>query len=199
MLSRLFKQLAHMRASPADTPEASRPLKLHIGGRTPHPDWKIVDVKAGEHTDYVGSCTDLTQFADGSVAEIYASHVLEHLGYQKDLPRALAEFRRVLVPDGLLRVSVPDLTTLCQLFLSGELDTAARFHVMRMMFGGQLDDADFHLVGLNEEFLAYYLRRAGFVDVRRVESLGLFQDSSVLVFAGRPISLNMVGHAPASC
>ncbi|MDZ4254225.1 MAG: selenocysteine-specific translation elongation factor, partial [Sulfuritalea sp.] len=39
---------------------------------------------------------DLGRFASGSVEEIYGSHVLEHLSYVKDLPRALAEWHRVL-------------------------------------------------------------------------------------------------------
>lgn len=169
----------------------SAALRLHIGGKTPHPDWTIVDVLPGPHVKHVVSCTDLSAFGDATVAEIYASHVVEHLGYQADLMKALQEFHRVLVPQGLLRVSVPDLRILCGLFLDPALDGQERFHVMRMMFGGQMDAADFHRVGLTDEFLAGYLAAAGFGDIRRVESFGLFEDSSATQFKGRPISLNL--------
>jgi predicted SAM-dependent methyltransferase len=125
------------------------------------------------------------------VAEIYVSHVLEHLGYQSELARTLDEFHRVLKPGGVLRASVRDLSTLCALFVDPGLQSAERFHVMRMMFGGQLDRFDFHKVGLSEEFLAGYLTSAGFTQVERVDAFGLFEDSSSIVFKGRPISLNI--------
>ena len=48
-------------------------LRLHIGGRTPRAGWKILDVNPGPHVDFVGNCRDLSRFADGSVAEVYAS------------------------------------------------------------------------------------------------------------------------------
>jgi predicted SAM-dependent methyltransferase len=168
------------------------PLRLHIGGKTPHPDWTIVDVLPGPHVAHVGSCTDLSAFGDDTVAEIYASHVLEHLGYQSELMHALREFHRVLAPNGLLCVSVPDLRVLCGLFVEPELDAQERFHVMRMMFGGQLDAADFHKVGLTEEFLSQYLAATGFSDIRRVERFGLFEDSSTIVFKGRLVSVNLI-------
>ena len=197
MLGTLIRNLLKPRhAAVATAPRGHGPLRLHIGGREKHPDWRIVDVIPGEGVDYVRSCTDLAVFGDGTVAEIYASHVIEHLGYQRDLARALKEFHRVLEPGGRLRVSVPDLQTLCELFLDPALDANARFHVMRMMFGGQTDEADFHHVGLTEEFLAEFMRRAGFVGIERVQNFGLFEDASALVFGGRPISLNVTAQKP---
>lgn len=50
-------------------------------------------------------------FAAGSVEVIYSSHMLEHLGRQQ--ARAfLAEVRRVLVPGGIVRLALPDLSLL---------------------------------------------------------------------------------------
>ena len=122
--------------------------------------------------------------------------MVEHLGYQRDLGNALREFNRVLVPGGTLRVSVPDLTTLCELFVHPGLDGKSRFKIMRMMYGGQSDEADFHYVGLTHEFLAEYLEGAGFTAVERVEDLGLFEDTSRLKVAGRLISLNVIARKP---
>jgi predicted SAM-dependent methyltransferase len=193
MLGSFVKNLLRSHTPPAERVAASgTPLRLHIGGKERHPDWKIVDVVPGEHTDYVRSCTDLSLFASGSVAEIYASHVLEHLGYRRDLPAALREFHRVLAPGGMLRASVPDLSRLCAIFLDPALSDVNRRVVMGFMYGAQSDAADFHYVGLYEELMTALLREAGFTDVRRVDGFGLFQDSSCLVFKGRPISLNML-------
>ncbi len=191
MLLSLIKNLVRPRIK-----QHASPLRLHIGGQVPHADWKILDVQRGPHVDYVGHCGDLSAFDDDSILEIYASHVLEHLGYVKELPLALREFHRVLAPGGTLRISVPDLAALCELFTDPALDFAERFHVMRMMFGGQFDKADFHYAGLNEEFLRDYLRDAGFVDIARKDKFGLFDDTSNLVFRDRPISLNVAARKP---
>jgi len=66
-----------------------------------------------------------------------------------------------------------------------------------MIFGGHVDKTDYHLVGLNEEFLNDLLRVAGFVGMRKVDGFGLFDDSSSLTLKDVPISLNMVCTKPA--
>ena len=61
-----------------------------------------------------------------------------------------------------------------------------------MLFGGHIDKHDYHLVGLNEEFLTGFLIACGYVKIRRVPELGLFDDTSRMSFKGVPISLNMI-------
>jgi predicted SAM-dependent methyltransferase len=172
-------------------------MKLHIGGQTRNSDWKIFNINPGPEVDFTGDCRDLSQFADGSIDTIYASHVLEHIPYQKDLPKTLVEWRRALRPGGTLMVSVPDLEILCRLFLHPKLSAENRFQIMRMMFGGQIDAHDFHYVGLTLEFLGDYLAKAGFDEISRVESFGLFEDTSVLKVGGIPISLNVTAKKPS--
>lgn len=166
-------------------------LRLHIGGEVPKPGWKIFNVEPGAHVDFTGTCTDLSRFESGTVDEIYVSHVLEHLGYLDEMPQALKEFRRVLKAGGRLLLSVPDLEVLCRLFLDDRLDLEKRFHVMRIMFGGQMDPHDYHKAGMTWDFMADYLTVAGFRDIERVERFDLFKDSSTLIVEGVAISLNM--------
>jgi predicted SAM-dependent methyltransferase len=172
-------------------PTSSKPIRLHIGGVEPRAGWSILNVQPGPHVDYIGECTDLSRFVDGSIDEVYASHVYEHLGYQQELPLALSEIHRILKPGGLLRIAVPDLDILCQLFVHPSLSLQDRFHVMRMIFGGQMDLFDFHKVGLNWLILCDFLDKAGFTSARRIESFGLFEDCSTIKFAGHSISLNV--------
>lgn len=167
-------------------------IKLHIGGEEARPGWTILNIQDGPEVDAIADCRDLSQFEDGAVAEIYASHVFEHLGYLEDLPKALSECSRILSPGGKLRISVPDFETLCRLFLNPQLDTKQRFAVMRIAFGGQTNPYDYHMIGLTLEFLDDYLKVAGFLSVDRVETHDLFEDSSNLEIGGVPISLNVV-------
>lgn len=168
------------------------PLRLHIGGEEPKDGWTILNVQEGPHVDALGDCRDLSSYGDGSVAEIYASHVFEHLGYLDDLPKALAECHRVLSSGGKLRISVPDFETLCRLFLHPKMDMEQRFAIMRIAFGGQTDAFDFHMVGLTLEFLEDYLSVAGFSTVERIEKHDQFEDSSTLEIGGVQISLNVI-------
>ncbi len=166
-------------------------MNLHIGGTERKDGWKILSAQPGPHVDYVGDIRDLSRFGDSSIENVYASHVLEHVG-QSDVRPVLHGIRRTLVPGGKFQVSVPDLDVLCHLFISPRATVQVKWHAMRMMFGGQVDAYDFHYIGFNEQFLRTLFAEVGFSDVRRVTSLGLFQDSSELAPYGFPISLNMI-------
>jgi predicted SAM-dependent methyltransferase len=166
-------------------------IKLHIGGWEKYEGWTILDALPGPHVDHIGNCNDLSFLADGSCSDIYASHVLEHLGYNGEIQKTLSGFYRVLEPGGRIRVSVPDLETLCRIFLHPSLDAAGRFHVMRMMFGGRTTEYDVHYSGLTMEFLGNFLNDAGFKRIMRVEEFGLFNDISKLRLGDTLISLNI--------
>jgi len=166
-------------------------MNLHIGGAVPRPGWKILNIAPGPGVDYAGDLRDLSQFQDASLDNVYASHVLEHIPQAQVLP-ALAGIHRVLRRHGNLMLSVPDLAALCRLYLEPGASAAIRWHAMRMMFGGQTDAHDFHYVGFDEESLARLLAEAGFIDVHRVDSFGLFSDTSAYRPYGVAISLNLL-------
>jgi predicted O-linked N-acetylglucosamine transferase (SPINDLY family)/predicted SAM-dependent methyltransferase len=172
------------------------PRRLHIGGKTAATGWEILNAIAAPGVDHLGNANDLSRFPDGTFDTIYASHVVEHFDYQKELGKTLTEWQRVLKPGGSILVSVPDLEVLAGLLLDKSLTPVERFMVMRMMFGGHMDDYDYHYVGLTEEFLRYYLTGAGFDGIQRVESFGHFEDTSELKLRGRSISLNVRATKP---
>jgi predicted SAM-dependent methyltransferase len=167
-------------------------IKLHIGGKEPHPDWKILDIEARPEVDFVCDAANLEQFADNSVAAIYASHVLEHFfyGLGNELINTLTEWHRVLEPGGKLYISVPDLRTLCWLYLNPNLMPLERHHLMRIMFGGQTNEFDVHKVGFDVDILALYLQEVGFQEYETVAEFGWFNDCSGLRILDTLISLN---------
>jgi len=139
----------------------------------------------------------LSLFEDNTFAEIYASHIVEHFDYQGELTNTLKEWNRVLICGGRVYVSVPNMDVLAKLLLSGnKLTFDERFFVMRMLFGGHVNEHDYHVVGLNEEFLTHFLLNSGYVNIKRVENFGLFDDASSMTFKGVPISLNVIAEKP---
>lgn len=172
-------------------------IKLNVGGWQAAEGWTILDVNPGAHVDHVGDVRDLSFLASQSCSEVYASHVLEHLGYQQEIPDVMLEFHRILKPGGRLRISVPDLETLCELFLETGLKSRDKFEIMRMMFGGQMDAYDRHLTGMSFQILGDFMHHAGFAQINRVPSFGLFDDASEFRFKNIPISCNMQAIKPA--
>lgn len=100
--------------------------------------------------------------------------------------------RKKLKRAGKFYVSVPDLDILCHTFINPIVSPDIKYHVMRMMFGGQVDEYEVHFFGWNQLFLFDFLRQAGFSDASRVESFGLFNDTSDYRPYGFPISLNVI-------
>lgn len=166
--------------------------KLHIGGKAFHPEWEVLNAVPAKSVDHVGDAKDLSRFGDETFSEIYASHVLEHFDYVSELDAVLKEWARVLQPGGKLYISVPDMDKLANLFLmKDKLNLQERFHVMRMMFGGQTSAYDYHKVGFNREILETFLIKAGFINLRVVDDFGIFKDTSTMKFHDVPISTNI--------
>ena len=169
-------------------------MKINIGGKEKKEGWKILNIQDEEHVDFHGDISDLSQFENGSVEEIYASHVVEHVDQNK-IKETLKGIHRVLKNGGKFYVSVPDMEILCRIFMSKEAPKKAKFHAMRMMFGGQIDEYDYHYFGWNYEFLHDYLTEAGFKKIEKVKSFSLFNDTSDYApYNDVPISLNVIAY-----
>lgn len=186
-------------ASPAlGSARASQPgelLRLNLGGAGEGfregkiEGFKTVDLRQAEGVDYVCDASDLSQFSDGSVHEIYASNILEHFPIPKTVP-VLQEWRRVLAKGAKLWISVPDFDASVRLYLRLGLQPWVQY----LIWGDQKHPLNYHYINFTWPHLAHCLHKAGFTEFRRVQNLpyGL-QDASVLVdnVDGKPISLNV--------
>ena len=47
-------------------------MKLHIGGWEAKEGWKILNIQKRDNVDFVGDISDLSQFKDNSISEVYA-------------------------------------------------------------------------------------------------------------------------------
>lgn len=88
--------------------------------------WREIrlDIDASVKPDIIASMLDMGAVATASVDAVFSSHNVEHL-YPHEVPRALAEFRRVLRPDGIAVVTCPDLQSVAALIAQDKLDEPA--------------------------------------------------------------------------
>ena len=166
-------------------------MKLHIGGKQAKEGWTVFNIQKMDYVDIVGDIRDLSQFQDESLEIIYASHVLEHVS-QKEVLETLRGIHRVLKKEGTFYCSVPNMEVLAKLFLHEKLNLKQKWHVMRMIFGGQIDQNDFHYVGWTLEFAKSFFGSAGFKTIKCVDSFNLFDDTSNFKPYGVQISLNLI-------
>lgn len=121
-------------------------------------------------------------FKNNLFSAIYASHVLEHL-YLNKAQNLLKECFRVLKPNGVLRIMVPDLKEIVNNYLKNKNDLAASKMVEDLNFrnpsgvsGNFLykiyscyKDILPHKWMYDEKSLISYFKEAGFSDVKKME------------------------------
>lgn len=73
-----------------------------------------LDIDASVQPDIEGSMTDMAAVPSGLVDAVYSSHSIEHLVWH-DVPKALAEFLRVLKDTGFAVITCPDLQALASM------------------------------------------------------------------------------------
>jgi predicted SAM-dependent methyltransferase len=88
--------------------------------------WREIRLDADESVapDIVGTMTEMPSVPTAAVDAVFSSHGIEHL-YWHDVPRALAEFRRVLTDSGFVVVTCPDLQAAAKMIAEDRVfDTA---------------------------------------------------------------------------
>ncbi|HVZ93218.1 MAG TPA: hypothetical protein VG797_01785, partial [Phycisphaerales bacterium] len=66
-----------------------------------------------------------------------------------------------------------------------------RFNVQRMIYGGQVDEHDYHKSGYTFDILEAFLKIHKFSRITKVQEFGLFQDTTTMKYLGVRISLNV--------
>jgi SAM-dependent methyltransferase len=96
--------------------DAATYLNLGCGSRY-HPDWINIDIVPHGPEVIQHDLSRGIPLPDASCDVVYHAAVLEHMR-RSDAAAFLAECYRVLKPGGIMRVGVPDLEKICQLYLS---------------------------------------------------------------------------------
>jgi SAM-dependent methyltransferase len=101
-----------------------KPQKLHATFR--EPGWREIrlDIDPEAQPDIVTSMVSMPMVPTASVDAVWSAHNLEHL-FAHEVPRALAEFLRVLKPGGFALITLPDLQAISQLIADDKLDEPA--------------------------------------------------------------------------
>lgn len=130
-------------------------------------EWKCVDVcahyQAEEHYDFSEGIRE----PDSSVEKIWMGDSFEHVFHHK-AKHVLAECHRVLVPEGQLLLSVPDMEICMKRFLdSGGQDAKELIWGQQDELTGRNSFPDSHYNGFTERSLERMLLEVGFHDIRR--------------------------------
>lgn len=149
-------------------------IRLNLGaGKTPMEGYVNIDRKNGTEAYPL-------PYADNSVDEVRASHILEHFPHGEQ-PAILKDWVRVLKPGGVLKIAVPDIRKVAEMLTKNEPG-----HYQQWLYGSQTDGNDYHKCGYEQYGLAMEMKAAGLICVERWVSTE--QDCASL-----PISLNLQG------
>jgi predicted SAM-dependent methyltransferase len=165
------------RARVAELLRAGPDIKLDIGsgpikgGRG----WTTLDLN--DKADLYWDLREPLPFPDGSVAMIYSSHVLEHFFYP-ELMRLLHDCLRILKPQGVFSVCVPDASIYVRGYLEHESFDRGKFLVYApaLPSDSRMDILNYiaymaghHRYMFDAANLVAVLQRAGFDSVRQRE------------------------------
>ncbi|MEG4113924.1 MULTISPECIES: O-linked N-acetylglucosamine transferase family protein [unclassified Microcoleus] len=142
-LEQFYKQVVQERLKQQETVTSALPkalfqnssLKkiLHVGCGPYYPnslpetfptnEWQEVrlDIDPAVRPDIIGSIIDMSAVPSESVDALYSSHNVEHVYYHQ-VPLVLAEFHRVLKPEGFAMILVPDIEIVAEAVAKGNLE-----------------------------------------------------------------------------
>ncbi len=160
----------------ADPHQQTSTIRLNLGcGDKILPGYINVDVapsRSGRQPDVICDLRDLSTFADNSVDEVMAIHVVEHF-WRWEIEGVLREWVRVIKPGGLMVIECPNLITACELFIQDpekySSDTNIGQRTMWVFYGDPAwrDPLMVHRWGYTPSSLAAMLRKVGLINVKQ--------------------------------
>ncbi|MDO8641772.1 MAG: methyltransferase domain-containing protein [Nitrosarchaeum sp.] len=140
-------------------------MKLHLGcGKRFIPGFTHIDAVEFPHVDVVSSVDRLPMVADNTCDVVYSCHVLEHF-HRKIIVDVLKEWLRVLKPGGILRISVPDMQSLLEVYQ----ETGNLLLILGPIFGRCDYLYNFHYTGFDFQTLKQILELAGAKNIRKYD------------------------------
>ncbi|MEC4991609.1 MAG: methyltransferase domain-containing protein, partial [Oscillatoria sp. PMC 1068.18] len=146
-----------------------KPIKLHLGcGSDYFPGYINIDAYPDSQADLVMKVEELSLFPDNCVEIIESYHLFEHL-YLEQARQAIAEWFRLLQPEGILVLELPNLAVSIQElgkhFGKKNIDIA-----MVGIYGYPPDIkkegvGQLHKWGWTPETLKYELEKVGFTEI----------------------------------
>ncbi|MGN6518048.1 MAG: DUF4214 domain-containing protein [Dokdonella sp.] len=138
------------------------PRKINVGcGYDRREGYLNVDLHAVHRPDLIADVVSMPMLPSGAFDEVLAQDVLEHFERAKTAP-ALAEWSRLLAPEGVLHVRVPSLAGMFDLLCRPERRSAAMAEeIIHLVYGTQAYNGDYHLAGFTAATLEAHLRNAG--------------------------------------
>jgi predicted SAM-dependent methyltransferase len=148
--------------------EKENTVKLNLGcGEDVRPGYVNADIR---RIDGVAVVCDMKAlpFRDGSLEEITARDVIEHVSWRK-VPGMVREWRRALRPFGRLILQTPDLEGLLRLYREQcegwrreDGDDKGVDPIVERLYGGQDYEGNFHHVAFDKYTLQALLERESF-------------------------------------
>ena len=177
--------------------------RLHLGcGNIRLSGFCNVDILVTPAVDVVSDISKLDNFANNSIEQIYACHVLEHFSHDEAV-KVLRRWYDVLAPNGELRISVPDIDRIVKIYHDNweHFQTPGNSPWIGLLYGGQGDPYDFHKTGFNFCWIRHLLEDIGYINVSEYQHEPHFIPGAVdASLAKEPfgtfLSLNVVAHKP---
>ncbi|TVP61801.1 MAG: methyltransferase domain-containing protein [Nodularia sp. (in: Bacteria)] len=143
------------------------PRKLNLGcGFDIRSGYLNVDFQDFHNPDLVADIKKLDMLPSDFYEEVVAQDCLEHFP-RCDTEPALAEWSRLLKSGGILKLRVPDLVGLLELFLmESKQSVEDQKLLVQCMYGTQAYNGDWHLTGFTQILLEHYLQEAGFNQIQ---------------------------------
>ena len=146
-------------------------MNLHLGcGKRNFEGWVNVDIADFPHIHHRTSVNDLSMFDNDTADIIYSSHTLEYFDRAEVLD-VLVEWRRVLKPNGIVRIAVPNFDALIDVYkATGSLENILGPLYGRMDVGAEnASEFIYHKTCYNFDNLKEILENIGFINVRNYD------------------------------
>lgn len=145
-------------------------MKLNLGCcDLPLKGWVNIDSSTSPHikSDLTANVLDLSEhFSEGTVEEIYAGHLVEHL-YEYEAMAAVAHWNDLLKTGGKLAVCTPDFRALAEGYLSGRF---TRDQLVETYIFSYVQES-VHRTLWDAESLKKLLAEAGFINIKECDRM----------------------------